>query len=328
MRWVLIVFALALFAGSSRAAHAQTAPNDLLDRAQRADDLLRFGEALALYDEARAVAKTSPRAAHAETRAASLRAHAEGSFGPLVALERVRRDPARGSDPAAIASLLQAADTFPPGLVRIESWQLAADANAQRLDRPRDAEPLLARIIADPLADRVTVANAARELVALTSARGDLAAAAHVAEGDPVLTARVARIARRRLAHDASLLALGALAAFALVALGRAARRREVARVRAAVVRSGPVLIAYCIYIAAFGALLATGFEAGTASPFLWLGAGLAPLLFVSRAWAAAGSETGASRLGRAALSGASALATAFLVLEHLDVSYLAGVGL
>lgn len=292
------------------------------DEARRADDEQRFADALALYDEARTAAPTSPLAPQADARAEYLRTHAEGDFRPLAELERVRRDPVRSSEGKAIDQLVTDANAFPPGRVRIETWMLAGQAYARRLGRPADAEVLFARVAEDPLADP----EARGWLTALAMERGDLDAATWWATGNEDLEARVSRLRRRHRVHDASLLVLGALVAFVAVAVAR--RRSELARVGAALRKAGVVVIAICIYLAGAGALLASGYEAGTAAPFVALGVGLAPLLLMARIWSVTGSASPAPRAGRAVVCAASALAIAFLVLERIDASYLAGVGL
>jgi len=100
------------------------------------------------------------------------------------------------------------------------------------------------------------------------------------------------------------------------------------ARIRAALGRTWKLALAYAAYVAVFGGLLASGYEAGTTRPFLYFGLVLLPIVLLARAWAAAGGESIAARGGRAALCAMSAAAAAFLVLEVVDVSFLDGVGL
>ncbi|MBX3223094.1 MAG: hypothetical protein KF795_21455 [Labilithrix sp.] len=91
---------------------------------------------------------------------------------------------------------------------------------------------------------------------------------------------------------------------------------------------SSGLVVGYAAYVALGGAALASGYEAGRAQPFLLFGATLVPILFFARAWAAAGSTRARSRAARAAVACASALAAAFLVLEHADGDWLRGLGL
>jgi hypothetical protein len=326
--------------GLSGIAHAQRAEDDarsraetILRQAEKDDEALEFARALARYDEGRALDPGSPRAPRAEARAAMLRAHAEGDFAPYVRLERVRRDPALASDPHAIDELVRAAESFPPGAVRVEVWVLAAEAYAHRFGRPLEAEALLRRVVVDANTDKVIGQKAARDLVALYVARGDVGGAEDAVRlagerADPQLGRDVRRIVRRRRMHVASiavLLAMGVLAAGAwLVAL----LRGQGARVRGALARMWKLAVAYAAYVALGGAMLASGYEAGTSKPFLYFGAVLVPIVLVARAWGAAGGETRWARGGRATLCGVAAVCAAFLVLEGVDVAFLEGVGL
>jgi hypothetical protein len=305
----------------------------ILVRAEAEDEALQLARALADYDEGRALDPGSARAPRAEARAAMLRSHAEADFVPLAKLERVRRDPALSSDPRAVDALVREADAFPPGLVRVEVWVLAAEAFAHRFDRPRDAATLLQRVLVDPRTDPVLGQKAARDLVALELARGDLAAAeaaVHLAgtRADPRLAREVARAIRRRHMHHASLATLLLMLLVAARSWAAAARRGALGRVSGALQGTWKLAVGYAAYVALGGALLASGYEAGTARPFLYFGAALVPIVLVARAWSAAGSATPAARGGRALLSALGVLASAFLVLEAVDVAFLEGMGL
>jgi hypothetical protein len=277
---------------------------------------------------------SSPFVPQARSRAAELHARYEGGFVPLVKLERVRRDPKLASDAGAIDALVRDADGFPEGLVRIESWSLAADAYAGRLGRPNDALPLYRRIVGDPRSDAVRVRDAAREAAAILFAKGDLEAAGALArlpavhDADPGLETRVARLVRRHRVHLASVAVLVATAAMAAAAWAAAARARAMARVATAARRIAPIALGYAAYVGGAGALLASGYEGGTARPFLFFGVVLGPILLLARAWAAAGRATRSARALRAFACAASALAAAFLVLEGIDAAYLEGMGL
>ncbi|MDB4933894.1 MAG: hypothetical protein JWP87_866 [Labilithrix sp.] len=340
---ILVALALAftttlfLYAVTARAGADVAAPraqaDAILREAEKDDDALEFARALARYDEGRALDPGSPRAPRAEARAAMLRAHAEGDFAPYAALERVRRDPALASDPRAVEELVHAAESFPPGPVRVEVWVLAAEAFAHRFGRPRDAEALLRRVIVDAHTDKVVGQKAARDLVAIHLARGDLAGAEDAVRvagdrADPQLGRDVRRAVRRRNMHSAAILVLLALVVLAARAWNAAARRGSGARVATALARMWKLAVAYAAYVAIGGALLASGYEAGSGKPFLVFGVALLPILLLARAWGAAGGESKAARSGRATLCALAAASAAFLVLEGIDVAFLEGMGL
>ncbi|HSO31339.1 MAG TPA: hypothetical protein VLT33_02450 [Labilithrix sp.] len=326
----LVVLALVGTGTAARAQSTRAEAEAILVRAEQDDDALAFARALAGYDEGRQRDPGSPRAPRAEARAAILRAHAEGDFAPFAELERVRRDPALASSPQAVDELVQHAEAFPPGLVRLEVRVLAAEAYAHRFARPAEAERLLERVIGDPLADRITTQKAARDLVTLRVERGDLGAAEAAVQlagdrADPTLGREVRRLARRRFMHltaIALLLGMGVLAARRTMTAGR---RRAA---RGALARTWKLIVGYALYVAIGGAVLASGYEQGTSRPFLWLGIVLVPLLLVARAWGAAGQAGAAARVGRASLCAAGALGAAFLVLERIDAAFLEGMGL
>ncbi len=239
-------------------------------------------------------------------------------------LDRVRRDPALASDARAIDELVREADASPPGAERVDAWVLAAEAYAQRLDRPADAERLYRQIVSDAAADDVLRRKAQRDLVTLLVARGDLDGAAVAARGQATLVAEVARLVRRRWLHLAS---IGALAVLGLLTT-RALLATRAAGVKPALRRIAPLALAFALYVGVAGAVLASRYEGGTAQPFLVLGGGLFLLLLAARAWGAAGGRSARARMVRAVVCGAGALATAFLVLETIDASYLDGMGL
>ncbi len=249
------------------------------------------------------------------------------------ALDRVRADPKLASDPEAIADLVRRADTFPPGAVRIDAWFLAANAYSGRLDRPAEAVPLWRKIIGDAQVDAVTAAFATKSLVAYDLARGDFAGAedaiALAGPGvDPALRRRVQRAERRRGIHLGALGTLAIAIVLCGVAIARAAFRRQASVLAARVRASGRFMVGGAAYLALGGAALASGYEEGTARPFLFFGVGLLPLLLLARTWGAAGGASTRARLGRASICAASALAVAFLVLEHIDLAYLESLGL
>ena len=318
-------------AGDDLGASARARAADAFARAERSDESPPFAAGLAGYGETPRLDPTMPAALRAEQRAAMLRARSEGGFEPLVALERVRRDPKLSSDPAAIDALLKAADAFPPGLVRVEAWTLAAEAYAHRLGRPDDAAPLWRRIATDAAADPVLARAALRSLATFYLERHDWAGAEGVAAlpvTDAKLASDVRRAIRRHHVRVASIATLGSALVLATAALANAARRRGLREVVRRTRAWSGLVIGYAAYVAIAGALIASGYQRGTAVPFLLLGIALVPVLFLARAWAAAGSQSRSARALRAVVCAASALGAAFLVLERVNPSYLEGVGL
>ena len=82
-------------------------------------------------------------------------------------------------------------------------------------------------------------------------------------------------------------------------------------------------VLAYSAFVSLAGLGLSWAYSGATATPFLWFGVALVPLLLGARAWAAAG---GAPRSVRAAACAAAVVAAAFLVLEQ--TGQLEGLGL
>jgi hypothetical protein len=335
--WPFFVAMVATLVLSTHPALADTREDAeaALRQADRDDEAYRFASAFEHYNEALVLDPASPRAPRAYARAAILSTHAEGDFAPFAALERMRRTPSLSNDPASVDRLVHEAETFPSGPVRVEVWVLAAEAYAHRFGRPRDAERLLAKVLADEKADRVIVSKAARDLVTLRLARGDLRGAQEAADlaghrADPLLRRDVRRFARRHYLHIAStavLVVMLLLAAHRCFVATRAGTSGG-ARIRKALAVTWKVVLGYAAYVAIGGALLASGYEAGTSKPFLYFGAVLVPIVLVARAWGAVGADALLARVGRAMLCGAAAMGAALLVLERVDATFLDGMGL
>lgn len=333
------LLAVACVLAASRAT-AQVSPEDraraedVFAQAELADAAFDFTRALALYDETRAIDPASAKAPKAEARAAVLRAHAEGDFRPFQELEQVRRSPSAAADASIIDLLVEHAEKYPPGLTRVEAWVLAAEAYEHRFGRPADAARLYARVVSDERADPVIAKKAARDLVTMQLAKGDLAAAQGTvalagARADEKLAKDVARVVRRRQVHVGSIVVLVLVAVLAALGIARALRvPGSRATIAAALSKTTKIAIVYAAYVAVSGAVLASSYEAGTGAPFLVLGIVIVPLVLVARAWGAAGATGAAARAGRAIACAASAMAAAFLVLETINASFLDGMGL
>ena len=292
-----------------------------------------FDRAVA-HDRAAAAAAPDTRwAVRANDRLEWIRARSEGGFVPLARLERVRRDPALADDPAALDALAREAESFPPGLVRVEARMLVAEAWLGRMGRPRDAMVELRRVADDPRAGPVTAALAERELVGALAAGGAVAEAAaearaHTSLLDPRFVRDITRLLRRRWIRWGAIVVLAGFAGLAALALDGARRRRALGEVLAALRGVAPVALPFVAFVGLAGGLLASRYESGNAAPFLLLGAGTLPLVFVARAWSAAGLNRAPARLARALFCGATVLAAAFILLDAASPDYLEGFGL
>ncbi|MEO7109444.1 MAG: hypothetical protein ABI183_03305, partial [Polyangiaceae bacterium] len=270
-------------------------------------------------------------ALRARSHADTLRAHSEGDFAPYAELEHIRRDHVLSRDPVALTKLVQDADGFPPGLVRVEARMLAGDAFLAQGDVGR-ALPLLDLVDTDPKADPILHHQAAHQLVDAYLLQNDPDAAMKVASRpgeDPALAKSVKITVRRGHLRSASLATLALFALASTIAIGRGAARGRGREAGQATKRFAPLAIAFAAWIALFGGVLAASYEKGNESPFLALGAAALPIFLIARAWSASGGDSRGAKFGRAALAAASVAAVAFVVLTYVGNGvYLAGFGL
>jgi hypothetical protein len=293
------------------------------------EEAFDFATAAANYAASRTLQPKGAYSAQAAIRGEYLRSHSEGDFAPLVRLERLRRDPARANDPIAIEALVHDAADFAPGLVRVESRLLAAEAYRGRLHSAGAEVPLLWEVVRDPYADVLSARQAAAEIVASETNQGHLEAAldaVHELRGelDPSMAATVDRLLRRRWAHTIALVEMGVF--FALLTL--ALLRRRGGGALAGVRRILPLAAAFCLFVAGGGGLLASSYEAGSAGPFFVLGAAILGISLLSRAWSSIGSKRVSARLGRSMVAASCVVAATFLLLEKLTPQVLDGFGL
>jgi len=319
----------AAFERASTSSDAQAAAAGLYFLGEMDDDAFDFAGAVAHYGASVTRQPGGSYSARAAMRKDQLESHAEGSYAPLVRLERLRRDPVLSNDPAAIAALVRDAVGFPPGPVRVESRLLAAAAFRGRLHMPEAGVPLLWEVVRDPYADGLAKREAAAGVVDSEIDRGDLDAAYHAVRElgsslDPQDAARVARLVRRRTAHRAALAEIGLFLALLTAALVRQRARGALAGTR----RIFPLAVAFCVFAAGGGGVLAASYEPGSGGPFLILGFAMLVVVLLSRAWSTVGSRTAAARLTRGAFAASSLLAATFLLLERLTPQVLDGFGL
>jgi hypothetical protein len=292
-----------------------------------------FEQAVDDYRRAVAASPNTRWALRATERIDWLRARSEDHFGPLAALEQVRRDPRTAADPASVEALARQADSFPPGLVRVEARMLVAEAWLGRLHRPDLAVAELRAVSEDPRADALTARLAERELVdvLVSTGRIDEAAAearAHANRLDARFVRQVTRLLVRRKVRFGAVAILAGFALLAGVGLARAARGGTLGAAGRELKKIAVPAAIFVGVVAVGGGMLASNYESGNSGPFLLLGGAVIPLVLVARAWAAVGSNDAAARIARSLLAAAATLAIAFLLLDAAHPEYLAGFGL
>ncbi len=294
------------------------------------DERLAFAAALEGYRRYVARDPGSRWASRALARIEDLEAHAEGGFAPLVALERVRRDPALARSPTALTELEAAAGTWPAGRVRSEARMLVGEAWLDRLDRPRDAVRVFLAIAADPSAPREQRDLAAERAVAARLRLGEETQAEAEVRATGAGTAVVdnARVLgrRRRLAYGAKGLLVG-FAALGVAVVARALRKGLGRRLVRVWLR--PMQLVQLGMLTLGGALLARRTDDHDPGPFLLLAAGSLALYFTATAWnLTSPHQRLPARLLRAGLCALGVLAVAFLAMFTQDPMMLEGIGL
>lgn len=300
-------------------------------RAEQAARERRFADALAAYRAVIAADPSAPAAQPARARIDDLEGHAEGGFAPLARLEEVRRDPQRGRDRGAIEALARDVEAFPPGRVRAEGRVFVAVAWWRRLGDPARAIAPFEAAVLDRSGDRLTRALALSELSALRRERGEVRAALRLTDREPDLSpslrAELGRLVRRETIHTASLVALGAIVAAGLGAMGwLAIRARDVRDLPSRLVR--PTGLGLALYLGGAGALIVRVHGDADVRPFLWMGIALFALDVIARAFRLAAGRRAIVRAVWASACVAGVLAAAFLAVERASVDYLEGIGL
>jgi hypothetical protein len=261
-------------------------------------------------------------------------AHADSGDQSLAErLDQVRGDPKLSGDPAVIDDLATRANRAPGTSIRGDARMIVAEAWLGRLRRTDDALKMLRLVADDPAADALTGRLAEREIVDTLIAQGHIETAAREVRAHEDLVdwrfvIQVRRLERRLWLRTAS---LGVIVLFGLL-VGRAllgARRRHDFKPAAdALRRFAPGAVGFSAFVGVVGGTLASQFEAGNAEPFLLLGAAMAPLALLARAWSAVGSAAPTARIARALVCTASTFGIAFVLLEVCNPAYLDGFGL
>lgn len=308
---------------------ARTAAEGLYRLGALSDETYAFRDALRYYQQSVARDPSSRYAARAIARSEDLEAHHEGAFVPLSELERLRRDPVRANNPADIEAMEHRAEGFPQGPVRAEALLLVGDAYIGRLNRPRDAARVFARLAQEPGADDNLRELAATRLVEARAILGEESLAvtevAHV-HATAEVQANAQTLARRKRLHAAALTTLSLAALAALVVTAYTLSQRWTAKVWA--VWKRPLPLAHIAVLSLGGALMAWKADGHSGGPFYALGAGTLALHLLGSAWNAVGSQHPAHRALRAALGLLGVLAVAFLAMESLDTMMLEGIKL
>lgn len=327
---VRVVLLAATVGGAAATAAEGQAPGPSLARAQEAEARLAFSEALHTYEALALNHPSSVEAPLARARAATLRAHGEGDFLPLAALEEARRAPHFHDDIDGATALASRADTFPAGPVRGEARLLAADVFLTK-GHGHSASTLLRRVADDTAAEDLTARQAATLLVRQSVERGDISEALRDAAPrrtlvEPHLLAKVERLARRRNVRGGALALVAlAVAATSLAFLRSSSDVRR--RLKTEVRRTLPLVIAFAGTLA-LGGGLAKAYQPAAGIPFIALGVVIVPLLLLARGWAMMGAPQASHRWARSLTCGAAVFAVTFLLLEGLQPAYLEGFGL
>jgi hypothetical protein len=133
-------------------------------------------------------------------------------------------------------------------------------------------------------------------------------------------------VRRRSHVHVAAMGALGVALGIAVLSL--VAAHRLLAGALRSVRGIAPVVTFFLLYTGLVGGYLASRYENSSSLPFVLFAAFMLPLVAIFRAWSAVGSPRLAARTGRALAAVASTLALAFLVVEHINPTFLEGFGL
>jgi|HubBroStandDraft_1064217.scaffolds.fasta_scaffold03891_4 hypothetical protein len=259
---------------------------------------------------------------------------ADARAAPLATrLEQIRNDPELSSDPAVLEDLAAQASAAPATSVRADARLVVAEAWLGRLHRRADALGMLRQVADDPAADALTARLAEREIVDTLMAQGRIVGAAsevraHESQVDARFAKQVRKLERRLWLRAAALGVIVLFAVLATLALVRAQRRRVLDVALGALRSFAPAAAAFAAFVGIVGGTLAAQFEKGNAAPFLLLGAAVAPLVLLGRAWSAVGAVHASARVGRGIICAASTLAAAFVVLESCSPMYLEGFGL
>ena len=321
----------AFVAGSAPLPALADEADDAFAEGVAAEASYDFAHALGAYERAIVLRPSASFALRARTRAEELHLHAEGAFVPLAVLERVRRDPAKSSDPTALDGLYGEVRTFPPGRVRTEALLLIAEGFARRVRAPARAIAPAQAIVADPAIDRVTRSLALAILVDAELALGETSTARRIAAENralsPLLAQRMEQRGRR------AVLVVGAeigLAALAFAALGCGVwRARRDGFARLGRVLRAPISVAVAAIVALGGAVIANAYdESITVRPFFLLGAGI---LVIDRGVAVVRDALGAGTRERALAATGGLLAVAMaaiLALAWSDPAFIESFGL
>lgn len=298
--------------GAEEAPRREEARQALAD-GQRAEESLRYADAVAAYERVIALAPTSRAARTARRRLEWIAERSDGDYEALQSLEAARRRP---QDAASLAAFEREATALRPGPVRREAYALLAHGWAQlgETSRSEAAFVVWADDPTTPPDERLrAVASRARMLAEherLAEARGVLSAEG--LEGAEI-GAEIATMGRAAIGRP---LALAALAFAALVLVIATRGRFADPRHLRALARPGVWLLGAWLVVFPFA--FATLYDPATTDTFTSLGVSILGLFVV--AMLAARALEGEARWRRASCAGA-------ILVAHLAVGYLVLLG-
>lgn len=280
----------------------------------------RFADAIARYRDVLAVDPGNWFAAAARARVEVLSAY-EGAFDELAALDAVRKDPARASDPAALDALARAAASW-RGRARGEALLFVAEAWTGRVGQPAKAIAPALAAARDPRVERAQ-RDAGWDLAwAALRAVGDLDRANREIAQDPgapePIKKRVRRDVRRRTLQRTSTVVASATALAGAAALVTAIGRRRGRVVLDAATR--PLAVAFLLLTPLLAAVLADAWDRGMGAHFAPFAAALLGVHLFAASWRGAfGDRARAARMAGGLAAALAVIAAAYLVLARAE---------
>ena len=306
-----LVFVAALALTPSAQAETQV---ERLRGAESAETRLDYAGALGEYRRSIELDPGSRLARRARARVEYLEARSEGSFAPLVRLEKARR---ATPDPRGLEELSHEVDAFPSGRVRREARAYIAETLALRLKLPSAAIVAYERWLDEPGLEDAEFLRATNGLAKSRARLGDLGRSLETLRAAGLGASAEARaIELAQVRRWAGPLAWGTLAVFALLALAwGGARALSPARLRRVISLRAVAVLAWVL---AVPLALATRHRPETLRTLLLFVPAAACVVALAALWRAGAGAPGARRrFLMAALGVLAQLAVAYLALDR-----------